>query len=75
MSKAEEIAYEVYPAHSTTSVLSSAQVDLMRIGFIKGYEQAEKDTMEWVRHYILSHDTVDIFQMEDAFNDEWRNKK
>lgn len=46
--RAEEIAYEIYPAHSSTAVLSSAQVDLLRMGCIKGYEQAEKDlSLTW----------------------------
>lgn len=69
MSKAEEIAVRAYTDHEGFTFKEE------RKAFVKGYEQAEKDTMEWVRHYILSHDTVDIFQMEDAFNDERRNKK
>ena len=65
--RAEDFAYSAYPLEIPDHFFR--EKELARQGCIRGYEQAEKDTMDWVKHYILTHDRIDIFEMEDAFNE------
>lgn len=48
MTKAEERALEVYPKDKTFTVSQRLVFNDMRDGFIRGYEQAEKDILSLI---------------------------
>ena len=35
-----------------------------------GRKMAFDNAIEWIKHYILNHDDIDIFEMETAFKNE-----
>ena len=86
MTKAEERALEVYPKDKTFTVSQRLVFNDMRDGFIRGYEQAEKDlalTWEDVRLIVnLGNSILDecyykkgiephlIYQTEKQFSEE-----